>query len=159
MLFVAYAGMIFSAFSRAGRRHDTRVLKKSKLQSQIRICQRGMRKFYRGYADRGYATTDCIFAQHRGHRDDIPPLAYWKDLENYVMKRQRIGVEWVNGKIANLCAFLQRDQKLRIRNMPLSQIITVGCLIINSHTMLYGAGSCTSYWRCQPPTLHNYFSF
>ena len=151
----ACQGMILKGYSRAGRRHDIRVLRKSKLQTQIRACQIGMRKTFKGYADRGYVTTDVIYAQHRGPSNTLP---LWKGVENHVMKKQRVGVEWVNGKIANLCSFLQRDQKLRIRNMNISNIITVGCLLINSHTMLNGAGPCTSYWRLRPPLLNDYFA-
>lgn len=136
----------------AGRRHDSIVLANSRLEARLRLAQQGLTAQHKVYADRAYITSDMIWGAHSGNN-----LALWQKVENFVMKRHRIGAEWGFGKMVNISAFLAFEKDLKIFLQSVSRYLVVGSLIANTHTMLYGSIA-TTFWDVSPPVLEQYFA-
>ena len=143
---------------RVGRRHDAGVIKEVKYTERLIEAQDNQRFVYKGYADRGYKSDEGMYAQHKRKRG-MAGLSDWQKVENYVMKRQRIGAEWINGTLISNCTFLAFEKNLKIQLQAVEKYIIVGAIISITHTMLYGAGSTTQYWGLLPPTLEDNFLF
>lgn len=137
----------------AGRRHDQTVLNNSNLETKMQIAQVGQPLKFKPHSDRAYQTSRMMWASHKGFHN----LALWQLIENYVMKKHRIGVEWGFGEVVNLSAYLAFGKSLHIRSQAITKYIIVGFLIANTHTCLYG-NQATTYWDCSPPSLEDYFS-
>jgi DDE superfamily endonuclease len=139
----------------AGRRHDSHVLRMSGAERKLHEVQHGRAVRYKMHSDRAFSTTRYVWAAHR-RRVNQGPLALWQRVENYIMSRHRIGVEWGFGKIYENSAFVHFKKSLKVRLQPVAKYFTCAALISNSHTCLYGSQA-TTYWEVKPPSLESYF--
>lgn len=74
------------------------------------------------------------------------------------MRALRISVEWDFNKIIQEFPFLDFKKNQKILLQDLETMYTVGMILTNCHTCLYG-GETSSYFDILPPRLEEYLGF
>ena len=104
------------------------------------------------YGDPAYGVTQNILSPFRGQQ-----LAHHKKEFTKTMSSLRVSVEWSFGKIIQQFAFLDFRKNLKILLQPVGKYYTVGALLTNCHTCLYGSQT-SNFFDLSPPALEIYLS-
>jgi hypothetical protein len=136
-----------------GRHGDKYFLAKSGLNRTLQQCQLGNHRQFTSYNDKGYERdTHIRCAAHGPAR-----VTQRQHLDNWIMSKTRISVEWGYGKVKTRCPYLLRPHHLKLQLMDVAQVIRVSVLLTNAHTCLHQ--SITGlYFNCAAPTLTEYFA-
>ena len=81
----------------------------------------------------------------------------WMTLENSIMSRIRVAVEWTFGTIIMLYKFIDFSKGQKIMNNPLEKQYVIACMLSNCHTCNYGDQH-TEYFDVYAPSLDDYLS-
>jgi hypothetical protein len=84
------------------------------------------------------------------------PLQAWMHVQNGLMARIRVQVEWAFERIVVMCKYASFSRTQMLQQSPLAKHYTVGVLLANCRTCMYG-GIDTAYFGVVPPTLDEYF--
>ena len=107
---------------------------------------------YHLYGDPAYPLLPHLITPFKTHA-----LTQTKRECNRAMSSIRESVEWGFGKVIQIFAFLDYKKNLKIGLQPVHQYYTVGMLLGNCHTCVYGSQT-SIYFNCVPPTLAEYLS-
>lgn len=147
-------GMFYHWWDRPlGRFSDRHFMTDSKLNNLLRSSQHGKENQYWAYGDKGYDYDTHIRCAYHGP-------GYVSEEEkhfNYIMSRERIGVEWGNAKIYQRCPLLKRVELLKLQLVDVRSLVRVGVLLTNFHTSLHQS-SVGFYFNCFAPSLPEYLS-
>ena len=139
-----------------GRRHDTHILKKSRLCSRFSAALLGA-GYALGtfvlYADAGYWNTPVLQATFMRVGGAMSAA---KRRLNRVMSRVRITVEWGFGRVLGLWSFFRFEKGQQLGRMPVGKMYVVAVILTNAHCCLYGNAT-TLYFDLEPPSLEDYF--
>ncbi|KAK3260083.1 hypothetical protein CYMTET_30946 [Cymbomonas tetramitiformis] len=147
----APCGLIVHLFGPiAGHRHDSFMLRESRLLEQLEEYFSDKDVIFLIYGDPAYPISDFIITRFKGV--NLTPA---EKMLNKFMSSCREAVEWAFGKVLQYQAYLDFKKNLKILLSPVSNQHKAGVLVTNMHTCLYG---CTSsrYFDCDPPTLEEY---
>jgi hypothetical protein len=139
-----------------GRRHDTHLLRKSKLLVRLKAaCAAAgyVDGTYCLYADAGYHISPFLIAAFRRAAGAMPAA---KAALNRVMSGVRIAVEWGFGRVTNLFGALDYTRRQQVNRTPVGLMYRTAVILANAHCCLYG-NQTTQAFDVAPPTLEEYF--
>ena len=139
-----------------GRRHDTHLLRKSKLLVRLKaaFAAAGYAEGeYCLYADAGYHTSPFLIASFRRAAGALAPA---KAKLNRVMSGVRIDVEWGFGRVANMFGALEYTKLQQVNRSAVGLQYRTAVILANAHCCLYG-NQTTQAFDVSPPTLEEYF--
>ena len=140
-------GMIVQMFGPVeGRRHDTTVLKESKLEQALT----GLPRNAYVYGDQAYPVRPWLLSPYRGANKPIYMRAW-----NRRMRTVRISVEHGYKIISSLWAHLIFVPAQRIFNTPVSKQFVACTALTNLHNCLY-PNQISQHFGLRPPTLEEY---
>ena len=131
----------------SGRRHDSFILKNSKILEQMKLhCPQ-----FCLYGDEGYPLVQQLIRPFSNHN-----LTEQQQMFNTKMSKIRQCVEWSFGKITTQFAFvdLKKNQKLFLQ--PIGQYYIVAALLTNAHTCFYGSTT-SRYFDIESLDIMEYF--
>lgn len=142
----------------SGRHNDLWSLRESGISAAFDIVQRepqtpeGIPKpiQYKKYGDGIYINGPHLRSRHVG---DNLPLHLRQ--ENAGMSSVREAVEWSYGEVKQLFPFLREKEKMKLTNMPISDIFFTCLLLRNCYNCLYESKT-SLHFNCSPPTLEEY---
>eukprot|EP00697_Spironema_sp_BW2_P005503 gnl/Spiro4/17685_TR9416_c0_g1_i1.p1 gnl/Spiro4/17685_TR9416_c0_g1~~gnl/Spiro4/17685_TR9416_c0_g1_i1.p1 ORF type:complete len:345 (-),score=71.32 gnl/Spiro4/17685_TR9416_c0_g1_i1:44-1051(-) len=135
-----------------GRWHDITLLRRSGLLDVLEGLQFAREQWWAIYGDKAYVKRPFLLSPFQGTVLTPAELQL-----NTTMSRLRLCVEWGFGKIASIWAFLDFEKNLKLLKQPLAQFYSVGAILTNCHTCLYG-GVTSTYYDMLPPTLDEYLT-
>jgi hypothetical protein len=137
-------------------RHPPRVsgrscpcLQWSRLEERMQDCLSDSELLYLIYGDSIFPQLQHIRSCHKGDN-----LTDRQLLENRVLKKVRICIEWHYGHLASLFPFLDYKRNKKLLENPCELLYFAASLLRNCHCSLYG-NQTSSYFKCQPPTLES----
>lgn len=136
-----------------GRRHDSTMLRESKLLSFIREHPILSHLGVIIYGDPAYGINDLLCSPFKGAQ-----LSEEQKTFNATLSRVRVSVEWFFGILKRTFAFMDWNQKHKILLSPVAKFMKVSVLLANCHTCLNGGNQISDFFNCQPPTLEEYLS-
>lgn len=102
------------------------------------------------YGDPAYGLTAHLISPYKGaHIDDM------QQAFNASMSAVRVSVEWAFGKVTQQFAFLDFAKNQKLLLQPVGAFYTVGVLLTNCHTCLYGSQT-SEFFEVDPPALETY---
>ena len=144
-------GMTADMFGpRSLRRNDLRLLVWSKLDPRMHDCQLLSQILYLIYGDSIFPQLQHIRSSHKGNN-----LTDRQILENRVLKKVRICIEWHYGHLASLFPFIDYKRNVKLLQQPCELIYFAASLLRNCHCTLYG-NQTSSYFKCTPPSLESF---
>lgn len=105
------------------------------------------------YADKVYNSSQLVTAAWSLRHGAV---ADWMTLQNSMMSKIRVSVEWAFDRIISSSKYAAFWQGLMVQNSPVAKYYTVAVLLANCNTCLCGDID-TLYFDCLPPTLDDYF--
>lgn len=135
----------------SGRRHDSYMLRESRLNERVAEVQRESPVQYKVYGDAAYGGTHTHIS--RGHVGAV--LTADQLEENQRMSRVRVSVEWGFQKITTQNAYIDYKKGQKLLQQPVAKYIVVATVLVNCHTCLYGSLTSSSF-QLLPPTLEEY---
>ena len=134
-----------------GRRHDSTLLRESKLLDHIRghafLSQLGILI----YGDLAYGLNDFIMAPFAG--------AFLTEAQkNLTMRCVRVAVEWMFNIVNKQRAFVDWSKKHKIMLSPVASHVKVAMLLSNCLTCIRATNQISEYFGCAPPTPQEYLS-
>ena len=95
---------------------------------------------YCAFGDKGYYTspTGALISNYR-RGPGGPPLTPAEEQFNAAIARGRIGVEWQYLKVVQQMAYVDNYKQLKVFSTPVGLYYSVGTLLTNMHTCLYGS--------------------
>lgn len=136
-----------------GRYCDQHFLSESNVNGILRDCQLEENWQYWAYTDKGYAYNTHIRCAAHG-----PAYVTGQQLfENWVMAKERIGVEWGYGKVKALCPILRRKYLLKLKAVDVAQLVRVCFFLTNMHTCM-NQSQVGLYFNCPAPSLAEYLA-
>lgn len=109
-------------------------------------------RFLQLYGDPAYGNSYHLISPFSGAGERTDDEMRW----NKAMARVRIEVEHGFGGIVRLWPYLNAWWKHRIYASPLGTYYRVGCLLTNAHNCIR-PNQTAQYFKCNPPTLDEYF--
>ena len=85
------------------------------------------------YTDKDYSWNTHIRCASHGP-SNLTPLQHHY---NWIMSKERIGIEWGNGKIKISCPLTLQKKLLKLQQVDVVQLIRVAVLLTNAHTCLH----------------------
>lgn len=145
-------GMFYHIFDEpVGRHQDRYYMSHSGVNEQLAALQQHNIRQYWCYTDKGYNASTHIRAAAHG-----PGEVTDQDLlDNYIMSKERIGVEWGFGKLKARCPYLDHHKKLKLQESDVRMRVRVAVLLCNVHTCLKQS-QVGVYFNCAAPTLAAY---
>lgn len=148
-------GMFYDWFDGpTGRQNDKYFWRDSNANTILANSQFGNALQYWCYGDKGYGLhySHLRAAAHGpGHVTDQ------QKFDNWVMAKERVGVEWGYGKIDARCPFLKCAHLMKLQACDVASFVRVAVLLTNAHTCLQQSQT-GLYFECEAPTLENYFA-
>jgi len=136
-----------------GRHQDRYYMSHSGVNEQLAAMQEHDERQYWCYTDKGYNANTHIRAAAHGPGEVTP-----QDLiDNYIMSKERIGVEWGFGKLKARCPYLDHHKKLKLQESDVRARVRVAVLLCNLHTCLKQS-QVGLYFNCRAPTVAAYLS-
>ncbi|EQC24845.1 hypothetical protein SDRG_15498 [Saprolegnia diclina VS20] len=162
-----------------GRRHDTTVMRFSKLlqffegqsltfeegadgedadeeeRGQIRTVEGRPQTLndFMIYGDPAYGISNWVMVGYKGNNVN------WQKKEfNRSMSQVRQSVEWNFGRMKTLWASLQFTPQQKIMLSPVGKIVKVAMFLTNLNCCYYGGNQTSDYFGLVPPTLEEYLS-
>lgn len=121
------------------------------MQQRLAAGQPGLKL----YADKMYNTSLLVVgAYNRRYGNIIQP---WMRINNGIMSRIRVGIEWAFGSIITINKYIAfaPGQKLQ-ENRTLKDYYYVGVLVSNCRCCFYGASPQLGYFDLRAPTINDY---
>jgi len=148
-------GMIMDmtkAFS--GRRSDLRTLRVSNINGRVRDAQVRNNVQLCMYGDSIFPVLTHVRRKHKNH-----PNTAAQSLQNQVMKKARVTIEWDYGRILELWGYVdwRKNCKILGKGANISKVYLVCALLPNMHCCLYGCET-SNYFNCEPPSLYSYMT-
>ena len=128
-----------------GRRHDAFMLGVSGLLPQLERITKPDGEPYVVYGDPAYGMSAHIISPFKGAH-----LTQLQQQFNRQMSEVRVSVEWGFCKIIQYFAYLDFRKNLKDPLQPVAKYYTVGALLTNCHTCLYGSIT-SSFFDLDPP--------
>jgi hypothetical protein len=119
-----------------------------------RMMENPPRRRLKLYADKIYNTSALVtaaFSERHG------ALQGWMGIENGIMSKIRIAIEWTFGTIIMLSKFVDFSKGQKLQDSPLPKHYTIAVLLANCHCCLYGDRHNEAF-DIDPPTLHEYLT-
>ncbi|ETI40954.1 hypothetical protein F443_13791 [Phytophthora nicotianae P1569] len=135
----------------AGRNHDIKMYRESKIADTIRLDSRF--RGFRVFGDCAYGNDDVIVSPFEGA---IGNLTAEQTHINACMSRIRISVEWSYAQIVSYWKALDVKPNLRIGTQPVGKMYRVGVLMTNCITCIRGGNTASDYFNCPPPDISEY---
>ncbi|ETP06640.1 hypothetical protein F441_17000 [Phytophthora nicotianae CJ01A1] len=117
-----------------GRRHDSTLLRESKLMKYMEERASIFDGFSKNGAD--------------GYRSALLKL----------MSSVREAVEWQFGSMKSLWAFIDFNKSLRLRQSPIGKYMLVNMLLTNCHCCYNGGNQISAFFGLAPPSLDAYLA-
>jgi hypothetical protein len=133
-----------------GRRHDARMLRESGLMDMLALHCKFEDKGFRVYGDPAYGMSDHIASPFKGVHLSREQLDF-----NKRMSSVRVSVEWCFGDIVRYFAYLDFAKNMKIMLQPVGLYYSIGALLTNMHTCLYGNVT-SQFFNINPPSLEEY---
>ncbi|KAF0741162.1 hypothetical protein Ae201684P_002225 [Aphanomyces euteiches] len=124
-----------------GRRHDTRMLRESKLSEALSKHMRLGDSTFVIYGDPAYGLENHIISPFRGANLTKP-----QELFNKRMSRVRVSVEWCFGSVLSNWAFIDFKKNLKVFLQPIGKLYVVAVLLQNFLTC-YNGNMCSKSQR------------
>ena len=125
-------------------------------ESDINGIMRRMKLFnnvaYMIYTDRGYVNDEFISAAARGIH--VTPLQI---MDNWIMSKIRVSIEWLFGKVRSRCPFLNRKYLMKLQGIDIERYSRVAILLTNAHTCIHQSQA-GLYFDVSAPILEEYFN-
>jgi hypothetical protein len=121
---------------------------------QSRLAEDPPRRRLKLYADKIYNSSTLInaaFSERHGQ------LQAWMTIENRIMSKIRIAIEWTYGTIITQFKFLDFAKGQKLQESPLPKHYIIAVLLANCHCCLYEDRHCKAF-DIDPPTLNEYLS-
>lgn len=134
-----------------GRRHDSTMLRMSRLLDYIREHPVLSRLGICIYGDPAYGTSDLICSPFRGAH-----LTEEQAIFNKTMSGVRVSIEWFFGIVKRSWAFIDWNKKHKILLSPVAKMVKVSVLLANCRTCIKGGNQISEFFNCSPPTLEDY---
>ena len=135
-----------------GNRHDSFILRESKILDALRdVCRGppgapgGLGRDYVLFGDSAYPLSRWLFRMYKG------VMTAMQRAFNADMSPARVTVEWGFGKIVNLWPFLDYRKKHAVLLTPVGLHFGVANILTNIHTCLYGS-VVTAEFGLSPPS-------
>ena len=144
-----------------GARHDSTVLRRSRIVQILHDICRGGRHAWREFPN-GLDEDYCLFGDsaypisaflYRMYKGVMQP---WQRAFNKDMSKERVAVEWGFGKLAAKFPFLDYRKKHKVLLSPVGRLIPVGNVLMNIHTILSGGNIISLRYGLEPPSLEAY---
>lgn len=135
-----------------GRHTDKYFFRESGVNSVLRDAQMNNPIQYWAYGDKGYSAYSHFKVAHHGPGYVSPAQRF----ENWLMARERVGIEWGYGKIKRRCPFVSKPHLLKLRGCDVAQYIRVAVILTNAHTCLRQS-QCGLFFNCAAPDIFEYF--
>jgi hypothetical protein len=132
---------------RSLRRNDLHLLEWSQLEQRMHDCLANSPIDYLIFGDSIFPQLEHIRSSHKGDN-----LTDRELLENRILKKVLICIEWQYGHLASPFPFIDYERNVKILQQPCELIYFAASLLRNCHCTLYGNQTST-YFKCQPPTL------
>jgi hypothetical protein len=104
------------------------------------------------YADKIYNSSILVVAAWSKRRGRVRD---WMAVQNLIMSKIRVSVEWAFGHLIRKSAFLEWVRTLKVQASPVSKYYVVGALLSNIHKCMYGDIH-TNYYGCPPPDTDDF---
>lgn len=139
---------------RTCRANDLRLLRNSALIERLAEAQRGSDMQYMIYGDGIFPFRTHLRSRHKANRVGAV-ITERQALENSVMAKVRISIEWHYGNLCTLFPFLDYKRNLKIRLQPLASLYFVATFLRNCHVCLY-ENNTSRYFNLPPPSLESF---
>lgn len=136
-----------------GRHNDKHFFRESGVNAVLRDAQLGHAVQYVAYGDKGYSEYTHLRVAYHGPG----PVTAHQKFENWLMAKERIGVEWGYGKLKRRCPFVSKSHLLKLRGSDVAKYVRVAVLLTNAHTCLRQSQT-GLYFDCPAPALNEYFN-
>ncbi|KAF0697991.1 Aste57867_11373 [Aphanomyces stellatus] len=133
-----------------GSRHDTTLLRESKLMEYLDINM-AIFEGYLIYGDPAYGILKWICSGYKGN--DVNEL---KKRFNSAMSKVRQAVEWSFGRMKTLWAYVTYKLQQKIMLQSVGKAICLAMLFTNCHCCYYRGNQISSYFNLTPPSLEDY---
>jgi hypothetical protein len=147
-------GMTFHMFPAvSGRRSDLHTLRMSNINNIVANCQTGNERQYVMYGDSIYPVMSHL---RKRNNNPLGNTAY-EILQNEVMKKIRVTIEWNYGATSNLFQYIDYRRNLKILSggSNVAKSYVVATLLRNFHNCVY-ASQTAEYFDIAPPSLESY---
>ena len=104
------------------------------------------------YADKIYNPSALIHPAWSYRRS---PMWGWMRIQNRIMSKIRVSVEWSFGLVMNRHKFSSFYKNQMIQRSQITNMHVVDVLLHNCHVAQYGDQN-SLYFLCYPPSLHDY---
>lgn len=126
-------GFFYDWFDGPVSKHGDRYFAtESRVNETLTQLQLGELIQYIIYGDKGYTAKSHMLCSHHGPAFVTPQM----DNDNWVMSRQRIGVEWGFGHVLERCPLLNRHKMFKLRMIDVSMYVRSKCCIPYQHPYL-----------------------
>ena len=105
------------------------------------------------YADKIYNDSDLVEAAWSKRHGAVQD---WMTIQNSIMSKIRVSVEWAFGRLCALWAFTEWRNVQKVQSSPVATYKIVGALLSNCHVSLYG-NLHQSVFGITSPTLDDIF--
>jgi hypothetical protein len=138
------------SWPRSLRRNDLALLRWSQLEERMQECLSDSEVMYLIYGDSIFLQLEHIRSCHKGDN-----LTERQLLENRVLKKVRICIEWRYGHLASRFPFIDYNRNKKLLENSCELLYFAASLLRNCHCALYG-NQTSSYFKYQPPTLESF---
>lgn len=146
-------GMLIDAWGPvSGRRHDSYLLRVSRLNERLAEVQPPDGQQMKVYGDAAYPLLSHVRRGFRGANLSDGEKAF-----NQANSKMRISIEWGFGKVISLFPFCDFRNNQELFLQPVARYYTNACLLTNAHTCLRGSQTGV-YFDMTAPTLEEYFA-
>ena len=140
-----------------GNRHDSFMLRDSRLLQMLRDLFPEGEKRYSLYGDPAYPQSELLFGGFRR-----PAAGSEEAIWNTQMSKVRETVEWLFKEIITKWSFLDFRASMKVFQFPVAKYFAVGAFLTNLHCCIYGSET-AAYFNCVTPedgrlTLQQYLS-
>lgn len=129
-----------------GNRHDSFMLRESRLLRDLEDLFLGPEEFFSLYGDPAYPQSPLLFGGFRGPASGSPE-AKW----NKRMSSVREAVEWVFGGVIKKWTFLDLKSSMKVFQFPVAQYYQTAAFLTNLHNTLYSSQT-GAYFNCDIPS-------
>jgi hypothetical protein len=105
------------------------------------------------YGDKGYTAKSHMLCSHHGPAFVTPE----QDQDNWIMSRERIGVEWGFGKVLERCPLLNKIKIMKLKLIDVAAYVRNAVFLTNIDTCLHQS-QCGEHFDCFAPTLYEYLA-
>jgi hypothetical protein len=125
---------------------------KNQLEEEMQVRIQNGQPRLKLYADKIYNSSILVTAAWSIRHGEVFP---WMIVENSIMSKIRVAVEWTFGTVICLYKFVDFCKGQKLYQSPLTKHYTIACMLANCHTCIYGDQH-NEYFNVDPPTIEDY---